>query len=438
MRTQKQTDVSNTEKNKPEMPHVARESPIVAVHRAWLIGLAALVIIPWMVVGTIYYRHITAAATSRAGSPAETSPPYSAGAGPWGRLTLAPIVISPPLEYVAADWGRETGPDEWFFPGTPVEVMETFLAASGLSPEQIRSIRATARPDPRTKGLIVRPDPEMVRSFSPEVRARLYLELGKTSLNFDQANAFRFYGSSIEQWLGRGMISARTREIVEPLIYRDGGYLLFADPEIVRSQVKDIEELRRLAKALLREATMVVKVTVNDEEEAARLAEYWGRGGRKTDLRPLLESVVSSAPDHTIDIVHLLPQFARNYIYRYPRLTTADLNKPLIANCLWTALNFFNSKPDDRFLDVNTALNTLRRDYFIVEHGFQLGDIIAFLDANGNLFHVAVYLADDLVFSKNGTSPVAPWVFTTVDRLKGYYRTRSTNPRLIYHRRNDL
>ena len=55
-----------------------------------------------------------------------------------------------------------------------------------------------------------------------------------------------------------------------------------------------------------------------------------------------------------------------------------------------------------------------------------------------NLFHVAVYLADDLVFTKNGTSPVAPWAIMPIDRLKAFYASRSPNLRLIYHRRNDL
>jgi hypothetical protein len=79
-----------------------------------------------------------------------------------------------------------------------------------------------------------------------------------------------------------------------------------------------------------------------------------------------------------------------------------------------------------------------RAENFIVESGFQLGDIVAFLDEDGDLFHAAVYLADDLVFSKNGTSPVAPWVIMPIDRLTDFYRSRSSSPRLIYHRHGRL
>ena len=103
-----------------------------------------------------------------------------------------------------------------------------------------------------------------------------------------------------------------------------------------------------------------------------------------------------------------------------------------------SSLNFFSLEPDDRYLDVNNAIAALRTGYHIVESNYQLGDIIAFLDNEGDMFHVVVYIADDLVFTKNGTSPVSPWTLMPLQRVKDYYRTHTENPRLIYHRRNDF
>lgn len=422
----------------PRSTTPASQKHHVTLHAGWLLALAALGVIPWLVAGAFYFRNAPIPPANGPANAALATPLKPPSPGPWGRLSVTPIVVSPPLEYISSDWGRKGGADEWHFPGTPPEVMEAFLVSTGLSRGQVSQLRASTRPDERTKGLIVRPDPELVRNLSPQVRAKLYLELAKTQLNFDQANPFAFYGASAEAWLGGSLISPQTRQLVEPLLYSDGEHMFFADPEIIRSQVTDVEEQRRLAKTLLRENTVVVKLLIENESQIDGLAEYWGRGGRRTDLRPLLESVAHSMPDRSVDIVHLLPTFVRNHLYRYPRLTVADLNRPLIANCLWSSLNFFNQKADDRFLDPKIAVETLQRDYYIVESGFQLGDVVAFLDSNGNLFHVANYLADGMVFSKNGTSPVAPWTITTIDRLKSFYRSRSSNPRLIYHRRNDL
>ncbi len=425
-----------SKRTEPTNSKIGRDSAhpgIVSVPRSWFVTLASLIVVPWVVAAAIYYLH------GRGASPGEpidrTPPPSVAGAGPWGHLEVSPIIVSPPLEYVSDDWGgRGSGPDEWRFPGVSRGELDAFLQTAGFTPEQRSRIVGSAKPDPTNGGLVVTPDPELVRSLAPEVRGRLYTQLAKAPLNFDQANSFRFYGESPAQWLAGSPISDESRRIVTPLIYRDGGFLHFADIELVRSQIKDRGELRRVAKTLLRQPTMLVRLSVRESSEVSGLAEYWGRGGRRTDLRPLLESVAGAGPDHSIDIVHLLPSFARNHLYRYPQLTAADLNQSLLANCLWSSLNFFNVAPDDRFLEVPVALETLKRDYFIVQSAFQLGDVIAFLDEEGDLFHVAVYLADDLVFSKNGTSPVSPWIIMPLDRATGYYRTRSSNPRLIYHR----
>jgi hypothetical protein len=416
----------------------SRASTAVVVPKYWLIAGLGLLVIPWLVVATIYVRapdgtvaadrpEVTTVGTTRAAKP-----------GAWGRLSLTPIIVSPPLEYVAADWGRRDRPHRWYFPGTSPELLRAFLSSTGLTAEQIVKLESTVHREERIAGLSLSPDLELLRSLDPQIRARLYLQLAKSTLNEDQGNSFRFFGTSAEQWLGGTMIAPETRQLIEPLIYRDGDFMHFADAAIAHARITDRQELQRLAKALLRQPTVLVRLSVDRTSEIAALAQYWGRGGRATDIRPLLESVAGSGSDGNIDIVHLLPSFARNRLYRYPKLTTGDLNKPALANCLWSSLNFFQAEPDDRFLDVNNALASLRQDYHIVESDFQLGDIVALLDAEGDLFHVVVYLADDLVFTKNGTSPVSPWTIMPLQRVKDYYHALSDSPRLIYHRRNEF
>jgi hypothetical protein len=410
---------------------------MVAVPRTWLFAGLAAVLAPWIVVGAIYLRSADPPDEREPGTTV-TGPTTPAAGGPWGRLSKTPIIVSPPLEYVAADWGRTNGPYQWYFPGTSPELLRAFLSSTGLTADQVARFVAAARPESRISGLTLQPDLDLLRSLDPQVRGRLYLQLAKSTLNGDQVNSFRFFGTSTDRWFAGSMISPATRALVEPLVYRDGDIMHFADAEIVRQQITDPAELQRLAKALLRQPTVLVRLSVDRSSEINELAQYWGRGGRSTDIRPLLESVAGAGDQGSIDIVHLLPSFARNRLYRYPKLTTGDLTKPALANCLWTSLNFFTAEPDDRYLDLNTAITTLREDYHIVESNYQLGDIVALLDGEGDLFHVVVYLADDLVFTKNGTSPVAPWTIMPLDRVKDYYRNQSDNPRLIYHRRNDL
>jgi hypothetical protein len=410
-----------------------KSESVVAIPR-WALGaLAALIVLPWLVT---WGRMAWSSPAPESELVAEGTP-TPAAYGPWGSLTLSPIVISPPLEYVAADMGPIATP-EWQFPQMSREMVASSLAGVGLSDDQVRQAIAASRPDARIAGTIVRPDAALVRKLSPEARERLYVTLAQSPLNFDQQQAYRFRGASADEWLRGSSISAETRQLVAPLVYRSGPFVHFADMETVRQQIDDTEQLQLLVKTLVRQATMLVRLQVEDVEDIDELAEYWGRGGRRMDIRPLLESVAGGGTDRFIDIVHLLPTMARNSLFRYPRPTTADLQRPILANCLWTALNFFGLEPDDRFLDVETALKALETEYYNVEHGYRLGDIVAFIDEDGDLFHVAVYLAEDLVFSKNGMSPMAPWVILELEDVKGYYLTHSTNPKLIFHRRNDL
>ncbi|MFO7695141.1 MAG: hypothetical protein R6V57_18810 [Vicinamibacterales bacterium] len=412
-------------------------SPVLVVPKAWLVTLAVLIVMPWLIAGAAYWWP-GSQSTAPASEEKRTQPAEAAKPGPWGRLDVTTLVISPPLELVGNEWGRPDGAGkDWYFPETSSAAAEAFLASAGLSPGQLSVLMATARRDPGINGLVVTPGADLLRALPPEVRARLYVQLAGSALNVNQVHAFRFAGASAEDWLGRSLISPETRRIVEPLFYRRGGHLYFADTELVRQQIADPEELRRLAKTLLRQKTSRVRLAVPSMLDVPGLVEYWGRGGRRTDIRPLLESISAAESDGTVDIVHLLPAFARDRLYRYPLLTALDLNRPALANCLWTALNFFSVVPDDRYLDVQAAIDHLQRDYYLVENGLELGDVIVLLDERGVIYHAVVHLADNLVFTKNGTSPMAPWVILPLDAVVDYYRLRSENPRLLHHRRKD-
>jgi hypothetical protein len=428
----------NTSRKSPvSSPRPVRETPgartVAHIPRRWLIALAAAFLAPWAVVVWLYLD------TPRAGAapPVSSGPSVRSNGGPWGNLLASPIVISPPLEYVPANGGRNDDP-VWFFPDTAADLLNAFWASVGFSNGDVAHLRARTHAFAQIKGQVVTPDRDWIRAMPTAIRTRLYPELAKSRLNEDQEQAFRFLGTTTAEWLDGSLISPATRALVEPLIYRVGDFLYFADIEAVRPLVADSAELQRLVKTLLRHSTLLVRLSVPREADVDPLAEYWGRGGRRTDIRPLLESVAGADADRSIDVVHLLPAFARNHLYRYPKLTTADFERPLLANCLWSSLNFFSEEPDDRYLDPDLAIAALRTNYYVVEHGYQLGDIVAFLDDDGDLFHVAVYVANDIAFTKNGTSPGSPWTLMSIPHIKEYYRAHADKMRLIYHRRKDF
>ena len=233
------------------------------------------------------------------------------------------------------------------------------------------------------------------------------------------------------------MSRPRRAKLIEPLVYRDGDFLFLADLESVRAQIGNGPPLQHLIKRLLAQAAVQVTLDVDDPSQVDSLAEYWGRGGRKVDLLPVLESAADNSLNHSVDITYLLPDLARRLLYRYQKISLAELEKSQLDNCFWTALNFFNDDPDDRLLDPKFALERLQQDYYLVHDELQLGDIVALSDQKFNIFHVAVYLAEDLVFTKNGYFSLAPWTIVPMDRLKGHFAEHRDDWRVTYYRRKD-
>jgi hypothetical protein len=403
------------------------------MQRSWR-SLAAVV------TATMMPALLPAIATTDLGTPV-TGPSASHRSsltGPWGELEITPIVISPPLEYLPRDLAPPRAP-QWIFPGRTRDSVAATLREAGLPDGDIARLLAGAHADEDGDGIVLLPDPALVLGLPMDVRAPLYAELGKSPLNQAQDLAFRYKGETADDWLGGTPIADRTRALVDRLIYRDGRFLFFADFDLVRRTIGDTDELQRLHKRLLRQKTLIVNLRIDDAADLDRVIEYWGRGGRRTDIRPLLESIAAGGAGSAIDISHLLPTLARQHLYRYPRATLDVPTRPVLATALWTALNFFNTKPDDRYLDATVALDALKEDYYFIEDNYQLGDIVALTDSSGTIFHAAVYLAGGLIFGKNGATPLAPWSILPLDDLDGHYaEERARGWTLSYLRRKDL
>ena len=52
---------------------------------------------------------------------------------------------------------------------------------------------------------------------------------------------------------------------------------------------------------------------------------------------------------------------------------------------------------------------------------YQYGDILEFLTAEGNAVHACVYIADDIVFTKNGEGMIKPWVLMWLSSVQKLY-----------------
>jgi hypothetical protein len=62
--------------------------------------------------------------------------------------------------------------------------------------------------------------------------------------------------------------------------------------------------------------------------------------------------------------------------------------------------------------------------------------VLFFIDGpNGGSYHSCVYLADDLVFAKNGDNAANPWILTRLQDQKQVYLNGSSGHIQAYRRR---
>ena len=154
---------------------------------------------------------------------------------------------------------------------------------------------------------------------------------------------------------------------------------------------------------------------------------YWVKPGGKP-ASGLLRAFDRSPELETIDLIHLLPPLPRKLLHTFPDGGFA----PLQANCFWLSLNFFNPTPDRRYLPGSEdfgqaaaeAMQTLQRDYEPAQPPFRFGDVLALISENRDsheLVHMVVYIADNIVLTKNGRTPNSPFVLMTFADIEQTY-----------------
>ncbi len=360
--------------------------------------------------------------------------PAPAQVPPWGELSVRDIKIKPPEEYLAFEVQHITTP-AWNFDGTSVDRVRQVMLASGLTQEQVNSTLVASKMSVSGSMVSVRPDNDLVASLSAEVRAKLYHELGRNAGNEHMKFPFCYAPGEFEESFAAEKISPPVTAMVKKLLYPRGNLECFSDYELVLLQIKDKEEQMRLLSVLSSESAVMAGVRIRPDTDIDKLLGYWTWPGgvRAKDVEPLLDSL-KDVPDGRIGLVYLLPQFARQRLYTFPMPSRAG--DPAM-DCHWTTMNFFNDVPDDRFTDPAYTVKYLEKNYYQIATPTKYGDIILFLEGNSNnAIHSAVYLCDDIVFTKNGNNMAQPWMLMHLKDLTTKYESDGPGRMVVYRNRS--
>lgn len=371
-----------------------------------------------------------------AGEPAAQRPFDSGRAleGPWGELETQDIDLEQPLEYVAFE---ETTfkPPAWHFPGTSPSEARHLMAGCGMTGDQVESAMAGSRVVYDATGTVVTPGEELVLSLSREVRGCLYALLARWTENPLMRQPYHLSNPDYARRMaGAGVDEGSIRRLAA-LLYPRGGNTCFSDLELVLGHI-DSEDVRlALLKELSHQTATLASLRLRPGCDIDKILGYWAGvpGVRAKDLRPLLESIRDTPGGGSLNLIYVLPPFARSRLFTFPMPDGAGETR---GDCHWSALNFFNDPPDERLKDIEFASAFVRDTYYPIGRPSRCGDLVFLLDENGGVVHSAVFLADDLVFTKNGINFGQPWILMRLKRLLQVY-TFSSEPKVVYYRRKQ-
>ena len=349
----------------------------------------------------------------------------------WGDFEYTKLPLEEPAEFLP-DTSRPLGAPRWFFANRTREQVAAFFGASSLTAEQKQILLRPKHWQVTTNGVYLFPPSQVVLEMSRSAREQIYAVLAESPVNSAQCHPFRFRPDGLEDWFADIGLGTEPLALIRKLIYRQGGSLCFSDGTIVQGLLST-NDFNRLVKALYGERTFLMALRITPETDIDALIRYWGRGGYAQALRPLLEAMAQVPGGARVNISYLLPAFARMRPYTYAN--PADDPASASENCFWTALNFFNKTPDNRFLDPAYVQRVLAEDYEQISGPPVYGDLILVRDGYGAPIHMCVYLADDVVFTKNGRDYIEPWVLMKIPDMLAWYKAKQSTQVLIFRSR---
>jgi hypothetical protein len=349
---------------------------------------------------------------------------------PWGELVAYDTQLERPEEYTAMELNRIAEP-VWDFNGLQIDQVRGLMLACGLTPEQIEHACLPGVASVTASNTVIHPDDQLIFSLSADSRAKLYGELAKSGDNHYMQFPFCFPGKSFDEIANGSQMPAEIVSMIRPLLYRRGDSQYLSDFEALMRRVPSEEERERVMRALSSQSAVLARLRIRPTTDVDKLLGYWGSapGVRFINLRPLLESLKRLENGGSVSLLYFLPNFARERLYTYP--LPAQAGDPTM-DCHWSTLNFFNETPDNRFADPNFTVPYLHAHYYRVAKATRYGDLIFLLDGKGNAIHSAVYIADDIVFTKNGNNYMEPWMLMRIKNLLANYSILGNSGMIVY------
>jgi hypothetical protein len=356
-------------------------------------------------------------------------PVWKARPGPWGELEIRAIYMEAPDALLAAV-AKPNSVTRWVFEQTTETAVRALLQRCGVPAPVVERLLDPARRIASGNVLSLYPSPDDLVAIPPAARAMLYQELAKSPANEYQRDPVFILGGDLEDWLMDNGLSEPQKDLFRKLVWKRGDALVFSDIQALLTLAKTSEEVRSTFRAVTRVRSLVVELHLPLKTDRRQFIDYWLAGQTDAPCLTFINAITQRRAPQTVDITHFLPSLMRQRAYTFPEMELGL--KGRFPDCHWTSLNFFNLTPKDFYLDTRLAAAQLVENYATVEAPYRYGDVLCFLE-DGEGLHTCVYIADDIVLTKNGDSILAPWALMQIKDVDSIYR-RSPSTRIQGYR----
>ena len=357
---------------------------------------------------------------------------YNGSPGPWGNLQYYYTYLEAPsriMDLINSP-SRQT---KWHFPGKSIEELRAFLRVSGVSTEAVEIIFKNSLPFNAENEGILYPPADEVMGLTPTSREAVYRELRRWPENRFYYTPFLIESGSVKERFEGTPFHPEIIDLVEKLSYRIGSGIAFSDPQLVIGQFNDDVAERAFLKAMTRTRSLILMLRIDSKTDFEGLKSYWSAGYKGKDIVPFFESSALNANYRMIDVAHLLPPTARKYLYTFPAFSMGM--EGAYPDSFWASLNFFNYWPDDELADTEKAARYIQDKYKPAAEPYAFGDLLVFLEpGSGRPIHSCVYIADNIVYTKNSRSLRSPFLLMKLEDLL-IFNTSTVSPEVKVWRR---
>jgi len=339
---------------------------------------------------------------------------------PWGQMESYTIQLQVPPHLLRL----MTMPSRittWNFPDHSPEQVEELFIRSGLPDESIDTLFAKDRWVRDPDGVRVFPPSKLIGTMEAGPRSVIY-----QTLSLYPKNRFHYRPFIIQSEALRDLVIADENldehllEIIDRLSYTRGKFQLFADLPYLMEFLTSSDQQRAILRALTTTPSLVLQLRLSEDTNIDQLFNYWTANGLNTDARPLLESLTRENTIEVLDVANLLPPTPRRYLNTFP--SAEDGLDGRYPDAFWSSINFFNFTPVDIYFNHSDSDTYLRKHFQQAPTPLRFGDLLLLVrGSDRKVLHACVYIADNIVYTKNGSDLFRPWVFMKLEDMLAYH-----------------